>query len=83
MYFRNVLTNGRSQTSTESNTQKHLVDTQVIKTMAEGSDFGHKSKGRSSWVTKAGTREVKSEEKYTTTPIPFVNDLSKNRWALL
>jgi hypothetical protein len=28
-------------------------------------------------VTKAGTREVKNEEKYTTVPIPFVNDLCK------
>jgi hypothetical protein len=51
--------------------------------MAEGSDFGHKSKGRSNSVTKIGTCEVKNEEKYITALIPFVNDLCKNRWALL
>jgi hypothetical protein len=56
---------------------------QAIKTVAEGSDFGHKPKGRSSWVTKSRTREGKNEEKYTTAFIPFVNNLCKNRWALL
>jgi hypothetical protein len=51
--------------------------------MAEGGDFDHKLKGRSSWLTKAGTCEVKNEEKYITALIPFVNDLCKNRCALL
>jgi hypothetical protein len=56
---------------------------QAMKAMAKGGDFGHKSKVRSSWLTKAETCEVKNEEKYITTLIPFVNDLCKNRWALL
>jgi hypothetical protein len=30
--------------------------------MAEGSDFGHKSKEEDSWLMKAGTRGVKNEE---------------------
>jgi hypothetical protein len=51
---------------------------QAVKTVAEDSSFVHRPKGRSSWVTKAGTHEVKNEESYTTTPIPFVNDLCKN-----
>jgi hypothetical protein len=55
---------------------------QAIKIVAEGSDFGHKPKGRSSWVMKARTREGKNEEKYNTASIPFVNDLCENRWAL-
>jgi hypothetical protein len=50
---------------------------QAIKTVVKGSGFSNKLKVRSSWVTKAGTREVKNEEKYTTVPIPFVNDLCK------
>ena len=68
---------------TESGTQKHFAYTQAIMTIAEGSDFGHKSKGRSDWMTKAGTFKVKNEEKYITALIPFVNDLCKNRWELL
>jgi hypothetical protein len=32
---------------------------------------------------KAGTHEVKKEEKYIIAPILFVNDLCKNGWALL
>jgi hypothetical protein len=56
---------------------------QAIKAVAEDSGFGHKPKERSSWVTKAGTREVKNKEKYTSASIPFVNDLCKNRWALM
>jgi hypothetical protein len=54
-----------------------------MKAMAEGGDFGHKSEGRSSWLTKAGTCEVKTKENYITAIIPFLNDLCKNRWTLL
>jgi hypothetical protein len=53
---------------------------QAIKTMTEDSNFGHKPKGRSGWVTKSRTREVKNEEKYATASIPFVNDLCNNGW---
>jgi hypothetical protein len=63
--------------------KKQFIYMQVIKTVAEDNGFGHKPKGRSSRVMKAGIREVKNEEKYTTAPIPFVNDLCKSRWALL
>jgi hypothetical protein len=56
---------------------------QAINTMAKGGNLGHKSKGRSDWMTKAGTFKVKNEEKYITALIPFVNDLFKNRWALM
>jgi hypothetical protein len=52
----------KAQTSTESSIQKHFIYTQAIKTMVEGGDFGHKSKGRNSWLTKAGTCEVKIQE---------------------
>jgi hypothetical protein len=50
---------------------------QAIRTMANGDDFDHKSKGGSGWLTKAGTCEGKNEEKYFTAQIPFVNDLCK------
>jgi hypothetical protein len=56
---------------------------QAIKTKAEDSDFGHKLKGRSSCLPKAGTHDVKNKEKYTTALISFINGLCKNRWALL
>jgi hypothetical protein len=55
--------------------QKHFVYMQAVEIVAEDSGFDHKPKGRSSYGTKAGTRGVKDEEKYTTAPISFVNDM--------
>jgi hypothetical protein len=68
---------------TENDVQKHFVYMQAVETVAEDSGFDHKPKGRRSRGTKAGTREVKNKEKYTTAPILFVDDLCKNGWALL
>jgi hypothetical protein len=61
---------------------KHFIYVQA-KTVAEDGSFGQKPKGRSSQVTKDGTRGVKNKEKYTAAPMLFVNDLCKNGWALL
>jgi hypothetical protein len=66
---------GEAKTSTKRSVQKHFVYTQAKKIMTEGGDICHKSKGRSSWLTKARTCGVRNEEKYITVLIPSVNDL--------
>jgi hypothetical protein len=56
---------------------------QAVKTVAEDSSFSQILKERSNWMTKAGTRGVKDEEKYVVAPKLFVNDLCKIGWILL